>query len=84
MIVFAVILGFVRIMLWALVFLQVVSSLLTGSENRNVLTLGKTLSLYVYRILLFLTYNTHEMPFPFNHWDEHEDPIADSGEKLGH
>lgn len=71
---FAVILGLVRILLWAVVLLQIVSSLMTGSENANVLKLGSTLSLYVYRILLFLTYNTDEMPFPFSDWDEHSAP----------
>jgi len=74
MLLFAVILGLVRILLWAVVLLQIVSNLMTGSENTNVLKLGRTLALYVYRILLFLTYNTDEMPFPFSDWDEHSAP----------
>ena len=71
MLIFAVILGLVRILLWAVVLLQILSSLIGGSPNRNVLKLGQTLSLYVYRILLFLTFNSDEMPFPFADWDEH-------------
>jgi hypothetical protein len=74
MLIFAVILGLVRILLWAVVLLQVVSSLMTGSANPNVLTLGRTLSAYVYNILLFLTYNSDEMPFPFADWNSHSIP----------
>lgn len=74
MLIFAVILGLVRILLWAVVLLQVVSSLMTGSANPNVLTLGRTLSAYVYNILLFLTYNSDEMPFPFADWNSHSTP----------
>jgi Domain of unknown function (DUF4389) len=74
MLIFAVILGLVRILLWAVVLLQILSSLVTGSENTNVLKFGRTLSVYVYRILLFLTYNFDDMPFPFADWEEHGAP----------
>ena len=70
MLLFAVILGFVRIMLWGIVLLQAASSLLTGSVNRNVMGFGRSLSEYVYRILLFLTYSSETMPFPFSNWVE--------------
>jgi len=68
MLLFAVILGFVRILLWGIVLLQVASNLLTGAENKNILGFGRSLSEYVYRILLFLTYNSDRMPFPFSDW----------------
>ena len=74
MLVFAVILGFVRMLLWGIVLLQIASSLLTGKENNNVLGFGRSLSVYVYRILLFLTYNTDEMPFPFSDWNSQAPP----------
>ncbi|MGH8556194.1 MAG: DUF4389 domain-containing protein [Methylococcales bacterium] len=74
MMIFAVILGSVRILLWAVIFLQVIWSLLLGSANGNVLKLGRILSLYIYRILLFLTFNSDGMPFPFADWTEHEAP----------
>lgn len=72
--IFAVILGLVANLLWAVVLLQVIWSLLTGSANGNVLSPGRTLCLYVYRILLFLTFNSDEMPFPFADWNEHGAP----------
>jgi Domain of unknown function (DUF4389) len=74
MLIFAVIASLVRIVLWAIVILQVVSSLVTGSANRNVLDLGRILTVYVYNILLFLTYNTDVMPFPFADWNGHSVP----------
>lgn len=75
MLVFAVILGFVRIALWAVVALQIISTLLTGSENRNVLQFSQKLAMYVYNILMFLTYNSERMPFPFSDWEDQNDPL---------
>ena len=68
-IVFAVIVGLVRILLWAIVLLQIASALLTGSPNQNILSFGSKLSAYLYHILLFLTYNTEKLPFPFSDWN---------------
>lgn len=69
LLVFAVIVGLVRILLWAVILLQVASALLTGSPNQNILKFGSQLSAYLYHILLFLTYNTDKLPFPFSDWD---------------
>jgi len=68
-IVFAVIVGLVRILLWAVVLLQIASALLTGEPNKNILGFGRKLSVYLYHILLFLTYNTEVLPFPFSDWN---------------
>ena len=68
-IIFAVIVGLVRILLWAVVLLQIASSLLTGEPNKNILSFGRKLSVYLYHILLFLTYNTEVLPFPFSDWN---------------
>ena len=69
MLVFAVIVGLVRILLWAVIFLQVASALLTGEPNKNILDFGRTLSVYLYHIILFLTYNKDSLPFPFSDWN---------------
>ncbi len=80
MLIFAVILAFVRLLLWGVVLLQVASSLVTGTKNTYVLGFGKSLSVYVYGILVFLTYNTDEMPFPFSDWANQTPP--DSATQL--
>ncbi|MGR9051716.1 MAG: DUF4389 domain-containing protein [Gammaproteobacteria bacterium] len=66
--VFAVIVGLVRILLWAVVLLQIASALVTGSPNRHILDFGRTLAAYLYHILLFLTFNSDRLPFPFSDW----------------
>jgi hypothetical protein len=68
MLVFSVIIGLVRILLWAVIILQVASALLTGSPNANILNFGRSLSAYVYHILTFMTFNSDSVPFPFSDW----------------
>ncbi len=70
MLVFIFILGFVRVILWAVVLFQVASKLLTGQDNPHARQLGATLAVYLYQILLFLTFNTEQMPFPFAELNE--------------
>ena len=69
MLIFAAIGGLVRMLLWAVILLQVASTLLTGKANQNILNFGRSLSIYTYHILLFLTFNTETMPFPFSDWN---------------
>jgi hypothetical protein len=55
------------------IFLQVASSLITGKSNENILSFGRSLSVYLYHILLFLTFNTDDLPFPFSNWEKTEE-----------
>ncbi|MCK5728168.1 MAG: DUF4389 domain-containing protein [Methylococcales bacterium] len=66
---FSIIVSLVRVLLWAVIFLQVASALVTGNANENILNFGRSLSAYLYHILLFLTFNTDDLPFPFASWD---------------
>ncbi|MDD2802228.1 MAG: DUF4389 domain-containing protein, partial [Methylococcales bacterium] len=68
MLVFAAIGGLVRMLIWAVIILQVASTLLTGKANQNILNFGRSLAVYTYHILLFLTFNTEALPFPFADW----------------
>lgn len=70
MLVFSVIGELIRLLLWAVIALQVVSALLTGKPNENILNFGRSLSLYTYHILLFLTFSTEIIPFPFSDWNQ--------------
>lgn len=72
MLVFAVIAGLVRVLLWAVILLQIASALVTGSANKNILDLGRKLAAYLYHIVLYLTFNTDRLPFPFADWNETE------------
>ncbi len=68
MLIFSIIGELIRMLLWAVILLQIVSSLITGKPNSNILSFGRNLSLYSYHILLFMTYNTDTVPFPFSEW----------------
>jgi len=69
MLIYAVIDSMVKLLLWLVVLLQVGSVLLTGVTNPNILGFGRSLSTYHYHILLFLTFNTEQLPFPFSDWN---------------
>lgn len=69
MLIFSIIGELVRMLLWAVVILQIASTLLTGKPNENILNFGRNLSLYSYHILLFMTFNTDTLPFPFSDWN---------------
>lgn len=40
----------------------------TGNLNEQLLQFGRSLSIYVYDVVSYLTYNSDEKPFPFNDW----------------
>ena len=68
MLVYAVIDSLVNTLLWLVIVIQVITALLTGSPNSNILAFGRNLAIYHYHILLFLTFNNEQLPFPFSDW----------------
>lgn len=52
----------------AVVVIQFGSVLGTGKLNEQLLQFGRSLSIYVYDVMSYLTYNTDEKPFPFSDW----------------
>ena len=72
---FMIILGFIyglsRFVVGAVVVLQFLWVLFTGETNERMLVFGRSLSTYTYQLLLYLTYNSEERPFPFDlDWPE--------------
>lgn len=74
--VFAVIASVVRTLIWVVVLLQIVSVLLTGDTNQHILGFGQKLAAYLYHILLFMTFNTNKIPFPFADWSLTEEIVS--------
>ena len=70
MLLFTVFYGVAEIVLGVVVLFQLVTVLFTGDTNWRLLTLGQNLSTYVYQILLFLTFNTDDRPYPFGDWPD--------------
>ena len=50
------------------VLIQLMITLVTGSTNHRLKVFGKQVASYIYDVMLFLTFNTEEMPFPFAAW----------------
>ena len=70
MLLFVVIYSIAEIVIAAVVLFQVFSVLFTGGTNERLLILGQNLSTYVYQIMLFLTFNSDEHPYPFGDWPD--------------
>lgn len=65
MILFAFVLYLAGIVLLGISLLQIIFSLATGTDNRNLRGLGAGLGTYIHDIIRFLTYNSEVKPFPF-------------------
>lgn len=66
MIVFVLIYSLTRLVVGAVVVLQFLWVLFTGETNPRMKHFGASLATYTYQILLYLTYNSDERPFPFD------------------
>jgi len=51
---------------------QFISILFTGRANEPLLSFGKNLSVFIYEVLEFQTFNTEIRPFPFSTWPDEE------------
>jgi hypothetical protein len=68
MILFAVLCKAAQFIMRVVALFQVIVTLVTGSPNERALKFGKQLSVYVYGLWAYLTYNTEKKPFPFSDW----------------
>ena len=55
-----------RIVVGAVVVVQFFWVLFTGETNQKLLVFGKSLATYTNQIILYLTFNTEERPYPFD------------------
>lgn len=55
-----------RVVVSAVVMLQFFWLLFTGETNKKLQNFGQALATYTYQIILYLTFNTEERPFPFD------------------
>ena len=79
MVLFFIICWVIEIVLIVVVIGQALFSIITGKDNENLRSFGKSLSYYIYQILQFLTYNSEQKPFPFSDWPASEE---DDDEEL--
>lgn len=70
MLLFVIIYSIAEILVAVVAVFQFLCVLITGSRNWQVLDFGQSLSTYVYEILLFETFNSERLPFPFADWPD--------------
>lgn len=70
MLIFMFLLGLVKFVAFAVIFFQFLTVLFTAETNKKLLRFGRSLSIYQYQIMMFLTYNSEEHPFPMGEWPE--------------
>ena len=55
-----------RLIFVPVVVLQFFWVLLTGETNKNLLSVSQTLASYTYQMMIFLSFNSNDKPFPFD------------------
>ncbi|MCK5720014.1 MAG: DUF4389 domain-containing protein [Thiomargarita sp.] len=73
MILYAIICYFAILITAIVVLIQFGFVLVSGQTNDRLLPAGKSLSIYIYQIFNFLTYNSDEKPFPITNWPSVEE-----------
>ena len=58
----------VFLLIWVIAAFQFIYSLFAGTPNQVLLPFSASLSEYVKQIVMYLTYNSEEKPFPFVPW----------------
>ncbi len=72
MVLFVVFYSITEILVTAVVVFQFLHVLFTGRQNERLLSFGNSLSIYVYEMMSFFTYNSEGKPFPFGEWPADE------------
>lgn len=80
MLLFMIICGLAEFLVFTIIIFQFLSMALSGKTNSRLREFGQDLSAFVYEILLFLTYNREDKPFPFNDWPRHADSMTVAGD----
>jgi hypothetical protein len=68
MLLFAVIYSVAELVLGVVVIMQFIFVLFSGEKNPRLLHFGLELSMFIYQIFLFLTFNRENKPYPFDQW----------------
>jgi Domain of unknown function (DUF4389) len=68
MLLFVAIYHVAAVVLAMVALFQFLFVLFTGNKNGKVLSLGASLSTFIYQVYRYLTFNSEERPFPFADW----------------
>ena len=67
---FALIYSVAEVVVTAVVAFQFCYTLVTGRSNQQLRDFGQGLSTFIYQIMLFLTYNSEDKPYPYGPWPD--------------
>ncbi|MCW8930972.1 MAG: DUF4389 domain-containing protein [Gammaproteobacteria bacterium] len=70
MLIFLFLLGVAKFVAFVVIVFQFLNVLFTTEKNQKLLKFGESLSVYHYQVIMFLTYNSEEQPFPMGEWPE--------------
>ncbi len=76
MVLFAFLYGIAKMAIVAVVVFQFINVLINDKPNEQLLKFARGLGKYIYEIVLYLSFNTEQQPFPMGPW-----PGEDSGKK---
>ena len=74
---FAFLLVVARVVTAAVVVIQFLFTVFSGSTNENLQYFGAGLAKFIFQTLMYLTYNSDEKPFPFSPWPEGDVPSTE-------
>ena len=81
--IFGVILHFLFGIIWLLVIFQFITKVFTGNLNQYLSNFSGGLTQFAFQILLYITFQSEERPFPFSPWPGDKNNVAeDSPEAL--
>ena len=70
---FVLIYSVTEVIVFVVVLLQFLFVLFSGEQNTRLREFGDGLSVFVYQIMSYWTYNAEERPFPFAQWPDSSD-----------
>ncbi|WP_018278054.1 DUF4389 domain-containing protein [Teredinibacter turnerae] len=70
MLLFAALLNLAAGVMWVICLLQFIFVVTTGEDNSQLRHFARSLSQFIHRALLFVSYNSDEKPFPFAPWPD--------------
>ncbi|MCB1694043.1 MAG: DUF4389 domain-containing protein [Pseudomonadales bacterium] len=82
MLLFAIIFSVAKVVMGCVIFIQFLFKLFAGDPNDRLMEFGDDLSVFMFQILQFQTFNTEMKPFPFAPWPEGDAAGLDDGEVI--
>ena len=82
MLLFLIFYSVAKVIIFAVIAFQFILTLLTGKTNDKLVKLGQSLSTYLYQILIFLTFNSDEHPYPFGAWPKGAPSVKKQTKKI--